>query len=116
MSAGHTPGPWHIGNGDIYADGSKSDDFDDVVICAIGRAGLRSHEYSVVKAHKPEGQANSLLIAASPCLIKALENLVAHCREQERIITEEMHRMVYCGESVPLCNARAAIARAKGAA
>lgn len=49
-------------------------------------------------------------------LLAALEELVAHCHEQERLLTEELHHTAYSGESLPLCNARAAIAAAKGAA
>lgn len=48
-------------------------------------------------------------------LLAALEELVAHCQEQERLVTEGLHHITYCGESLPLCNARAAIAAAKGA-
>ena len=77
MSAAHTLGPWHVGNGDIYADGGRADDFDDVVICAIGQSGgFRSHEYSIVKAHKPEGKANAALIAAAPDLLAFAEMML----------------------------------------
>lgn len=48
-------------------------------------------------------------------LLAALEELVAHCHEQERLLTEELHHTAYSGESLPLCNARAATAAAKGA-
>ncbi len=47
-------------------------------------------------------------------LLAALEAIVAHCCEQERLVTEGLHHVTYCGESLPLCNARAAIAAAKG--
>jgi hypothetical protein len=59
-----TQGNWNVGNGDIYADGDEASDYDDKVICGIGMAGLRSHEYAVIKAHKPQGKANAALIVA----------------------------------------------------
>ena len=76
MSAQHTPGPWHVGNGDVFADGTAASDFDDRVICAIGKSGFRSHEYAPVQAHKPEGQANARLIAAAPDLLNALQGVM----------------------------------------
>lgn len=73
-TTGHTPGPWMVGNGDVFAEGNRSSDFDDIVICAIGQSGgFRSHEYAVVKAHKPEGRANARLIAAAPDMLNALK-------------------------------------------
>jgi hypothetical protein len=44
-------------------------------------------------------------------LAEALRELVVHCHEQERIITEEMHHVHYSGESLPLTHARAALAK-----
>jgi hypothetical protein len=44
---------------------------------------------------------------------EALEGLIDHCVEQERVITEEMHHMDYCGESAPICAARAALEQSK---
>ncbi len=71
--SGHTPGPWHIGNGDIFADGDARSDFDDRIICAIGKSGgFRSAEYATIPAHRPEGIANARLIAAAPDLLEAL--------------------------------------------
>lgn len=78
---GHTEGPWKIGNGDIYADGNKLSDFDDRVICAIGKSGgFRSHEHSVIRANSEEGRANAYLIAAAPTTLNALINLEAYLR------------------------------------
>ena len=76
MTTKYTPGPWKVGPGDIYAEGTAASDFDDIVICAIGYAGARSHEYAIVKAHKPEGRANARLIAAAPELVEALRRLL----------------------------------------
>jgi len=114
-----TPGPWHVGNGDVYADGDRSSDFDDIVICAIGRSGgFRSHEYAVVKAHKPDGRANARLIAAAPDLLEAgqegldaLTGLVGafddgseEGKHAERVIAQAASKL------------RAAIAKARGGA
>jgi hypothetical protein len=44
---------------------------------------------------------------------EALEGLIDHCVEQERVITEEMHHRDYCGESAPVCAARAALKESK---
>jgi hypothetical protein len=44
---------------------------------------------------------------------EALEGLIDHCVEQERVITEEMHHVDYCGESAPICAARAALEQSK---
>jgi hypothetical protein len=85
VSAGFTPGPWHIGNGDIYAEGNELSDYDDRVIAAIGRAGMRSHEYAIIKAHKPEGRANARLIAAAPDLYEALKVMEAEKSDYMRI-------------------------------
>ena len=68
-----TPGPWHVGNQDIYADGS---DGDDLVICAIGQAGgFRSAEFSVVRGKRSAAEANAHLIAAAPDLYDFLATL-----------------------------------------
>jgi len=49
------------------------------------------------------------LTAENERLREALKQLIDHCREQERIITEEMHHRDYWGESIVLCEARAAL-------
>ncbi len=51
-----------------------------------------------------DAQTDALKIARD-----ALEGLIDHCVEQERVITEEMHHMDYCGESAPICAARTAL-------
>lgn len=79
-----TPGPWHVGPSDIYAEGTEASDFDDIVICAIGRAGLRSHEYAVVQAHKPQGRANARLVAEAPAMYDALTDILIQCRPGSR--------------------------------
>ncbi len=58
----HTPEPWQIGVGDIYATGS---DGDDRVVCAIGvSGGFRSHTHELIPSNKPEGRANAARIVA----------------------------------------------------
>ena len=60
------------------------------------------------KAMQAERDAQAAEIAR---LREALGALANHCWEQERIITEELHGMDYSGESLPLCNAYAALAQ-----
>lgn len=40
---------------------------------------------------------------------EALGNLIEHCHEQERQLTEYLYSMDYCGESKPLTDARRAL-------
>ncbi len=106
MISSHTPGPWKVGNGDIFADGNETSDFDDIVICAIGQSGGgRSHEYAVVKAHKPEGRANARLIAAAPELLEALKEI--------RRVGDD--KMAFASEwAAAVAKADAAISKAEG--
>jgi hypothetical protein len=59
---------------------TDSHDGDDLVIGCVGKSlGMRSHTYGVVRAHKPEGQANLAFIVRA-CnshyeLLEALEQL-----------------------------------------
>ena len=43
-------------------------------------------------------------------LVEALRGLIHHAHECERELTEELHHTDFCGESLPLTKARAAIA------
>lgn len=114
MSAAHTPGPWHVGNGDIFAEGNKSSDFDDIVICAIGLGGgFRSHEYAVVKAHRPEGKANARLIASAPELLEALE---AFNVTEKMIVAGTADSLTIKVPIAVIQQAAAAIAKATGGA
>lgn len=49
-------------------------------------------------------------------LVEALRGLIDHCHEQERELTEEYYGVAYAGESLPLCNARALLAKIDGEA
>lgn len=42
-------------------------------------------------------------------LREALGGLIPHCNEMEKELTEKVYHADYCGESLPLCNARAAL-------
>ena len=108
MSGQHTPGPWTV----HHLNFTKVTNH---------KGGLIAHCNSRFWSELDEpnsdyARANARLIAASPRLLEALEALVGHCVEQERLITEELYRVAYCGESMPLCDARAAIAKARGEA
>ena len=50
-----------------------------------------------------------VLRAENARLRDALGGLVDHCWRQEKQLTEELHHMHYSGESLPLCEARAAL-------
>jgi hypothetical protein len=93
----HTPGPWEIDGSDIRRQGGYN-------IATMRCFG--THALSVAK------EANARLIAASPCLLSALERLAnavdAHCRD---ITTAAMIEL-----DDATINARAAIAIAKGGA
>ena len=86
--AKHTPGPWLADGASVY---EERDDFS--VICNFWSSSL------------PEWEANARLIAASPCLLEALERCLNFIENTE----SEMGDTLECGEQ-----ARAAIAKAKG--
>ena len=46
--------------------------------------------------------------------VEALSVLILHTRDCEKELTEELHHADFCGESSPLTNARATIAKIKG--
>ena len=46
---------------------------------------------------------------------EALRALIQQCWECEKELTEELHRVDFCGESAPLCNARTTLAKIKDA-
>jgi len=49
------------------------------------------------------------MTAALQQALEALRTLIDQCWETEKTLTEELYKVDYCGESLPLCNARAAI-------
>jgi hypothetical protein len=106
MSAGYTPGPWAA----EWMNGS---------ICF----GIRTPEGTVAYTRQTGGrdgpirrqhEANARLIAAAPELVEALRELIAQCHDCEKELTEELHHVDFTGESLPLCNARALLARIDG--
>ena len=54
--------------------------------------------------------ALTTLSARIEALEAALENLIAHCHEQDRLLTEDLHHTDFCGESIVLLGARQALA------
>lgn len=93
----HTPGPWKIGNGDIFAEGNRASDFDDIVICAIGQAGyFRSSVCSIVPHHRPEGKANARLIAAAPAMLAALKAAAPHV--ENAIVSNQINAAIRAAE------------------
>jgi len=93
--AKHTPGPWEWVPGKRSFQGSIEPD-----ICDFGDD---TTYYPTEGA--PPNLANARLIAASPCLLEALERCLNFIENTE----SEMGDTLECGEQ-----ARAAIAKAKG--
>jgi phytoene/squalene synthetase len=46
--------------------------------------------------------------------VEALRNLIQHTHNCEKELTEKLHRQDFCGESLPLTNARAELAKLEG--
>ena len=105
--AKHTPGPWHI---IIDDDGNPLSGRPMVAAepeldCAIVHwDGFKQRFWESARGEK-EMHANARLIAASPCLLEALERCLNFIENTE----SEMGDTLECGEQ-----ARAAIAKAKG--
>ncbi|MCK4624042.1 MAG: hypothetical protein KAV00_01940 [Phycisphaerae bacterium] len=85
---GHTPGPWAV----------------------IANAELPSRMHIIHVAGGDEGEANAHLIAAAPDLLETLEWLLAN--DLLGCTCDSYH--LYCDTCCHVCQARAAIAKAKG--
>ena len=87
----HTPGPWEISDGHVYAKGGLSPiccDYEvDGTVCLVVR-----------------NEANARLIAAAPTLLAALQDVLASA-----VPNEHEHPTMYAAWA----NARAAIAKAE---
>lgn len=68
------------------------------------------HDDSNAQLLQDSKDALTTLSARVETLEAALENLIAHCHEQERILTEDLHHTDFCGESIVLLGARQALA------
>ena len=78
---------------------------------------------SALEAARREDQARIAALEADKArlmgLVKeageALGSLVEQCRQSEKELTEAYYGTAYCGESLPLCKARATLAKIKEA-
>jgi predicted ATPase with chaperone activity len=76
-------------------------------LCASGW----THAIEAFARHRTAAEAASAATVAE--LVDALEELVDLQVQCEKQLTEELYHMDFCGESTPLTNARAILARAK---
>ena len=60
------------------------------------------------------GTENMCLEAKLAKAVDALADLILHTHNCEKELTEELHRVDFCGESLPLTNARETFAEIKG--
>jgi hypothetical protein len=101
----------HMEGGQSYDMLSDSDgrDCDEPERTAFGKPGRDySEEYKVTSMPLYTSARIEALTAEVERKDAALRKLVDHCWEQERIITENIYHMDFCGESAVLCEARAA--------
>lgn len=101
MSAKHTPGPWFVWEGDVYA-GSPT---------VKQRGRLEGHRAQVCtvedyEAPKTVARANARLIAAAPDLLEALEGIVREFDSMVILVSPVIQHLIE--------SSRAAIAKAKG--
>jgi len=97
MTTQHTPGPWRLSSGD------------ETEIFSGAKPVARAHCGGLTSVKLPEAEANARLIAAAPELLAALEEMYALYADHAQY-DEEGH------ETAAINSARAAIARATGAA
>jgi len=100
--AGHTPGPWSV----AYHDGN-----DQAVVSGQHTEIATCWHHCVVEL-ETQMQANARLISAAPDMLEALEAAVADLEQTLRWRGEGWE----CSEDKLLGKARAAIAKARGAA
>jgi len=101
MSTQHTPGPWIVRyNGSGYPAAIDAPDADNRAPGKVGTSITRWNAITLPSSE--EGQANARLIAASPTMLEALERIVNKFDEGRNV------------EGHCICDARAAIAKAKG--
>lgn len=109
VMAGHTPGPWHMcdGNRHIISD---SNHMKVAEAAQIISANLRTMKTEYVPGHKMQ-EANARLIAAAPDLLEALIQIVDWATDPA--ITEWLNRSGVLGNyGLAVIDARAAIAKA----
>ncbi|MCW5605997.1 MAG: hypothetical protein KIT18_15760 [Burkholderiales bacterium] len=109
----HTPGPWVVRRAKFQVDGAYD--------YGIG-AMIDGHERCLAEAFGrvaedvyQDAEANARLIAAAPCLLAALESLIAIADESEGVAGYHLNGAVASwGSLSAVAEARAAIAKAKG--
>lgn len=90
MNAKHTPGSWHVGEGNPT-----------IVYDAAGWAVGNAHVFH--GRHAPgEAEANALVMAAAPDLLEALESAIAYAEDGTSLSDRELNEM------------RAAVRKARG--
>jgi len=97
MTTQHTPGPWRLSSGD------------ETEIFSGAKPVARAHCGGLTSVKLPEAEANARLIAAAPELLAALVEMVVLYADHEQYDDEGY-------ETAGINAARAAIARAQGAA
>jgi septal ring factor EnvC (AmiA/AmiB activator) len=84
------------------------EDLSDEVDLAEQEASMVEDDF--VKAEKEIKALTAKLAKA----VKALRVLIQHAHNCEKELTEELHHQDFCGESLPLTNARATLAEIEG--
>lgn len=102
MNGKHTPGPWKAL--DRYTNRQAVP-----VGCERPESGGLAHNI-FAEAHGHNCEANARLIASSPELLQALESVMVFSSEHAC----ECREVVGLQSTCPFCQARAAIAKAKG--
>lgn len=104
----HTPLPWRSEKA-LTSDGG---DF-----WGLYGANQEAIAYLTLRGPNELGANVALIVQAVNnhyALIEVLKELIDHCWETEKALTEKGYRMDYCGESIVLCNARRTLSLAKG--
>lgn len=126
-----TPGPWSFFQGEDDADrayfGVTAPSGD---VCMMSNAQIWRGKQTIANARFIEWARNNLETLAADRdaqkaradaaeakvarLVDAMNKLIDHTHNCEKELTEELHHADFCGESLPLTNARAIIAEVQG--
>lgn len=77
-------------------------------------ATCEKHRDAYAECDRIGTQAMRDLEAKLAKAVDALADLILHTHNCEKELTEELHRVDFCGESLPLTNARETLAEIKG--